>query len=286
MAKTHWYFLAGMLCVLIPLGIVLVLKKFDLLEIRPDEKMVYKVVGEKDLTLHFFEAKTDRFGVPHPAMLLFHGGRWQYGSGKGFYPQCEFLAKNGVSCFAAQYRLGSGGLVDVRGAIEDVADALAYLREHSKGLNIDPNRIAVGGGSSGGQLAAALGVPIVKAVSQRYSEQPPRPSALVLYNPMLDLSPGMPDHHLVQKYWQEVSPFHHVDSAVPPTLILLGTEDVELPVSSAQEFCDLIREQGGRCELALYEGQRHGFFQYRKQHTEYFDKTNARIIEFLESVWE
>lgn len=286
MAKTHWYFLAGMLCVLVPLAIVLVVKKFDLLEIRPDEKVVYKVVGGEDLSLHRFEAKKDRFGVPHPAVLLFHGGRWQYGNGKGFYPQCRFLAEHGVSCFAATYRLGSGGVVDVRGALEDAADALAYLREHARDLNIDANRIAVGGGSSGGQLAAALGTSILKAFGQPYYGQSPRPSALVLYNPMLDLSQGMPDHHLVQKYWQEVSPFHHVDSAVPPTLILLGTEDVELPVSSAQQFCDLVQGQGGRCELALYEGQRHGFFQYRENNTTYFDKTNARIIEFLESVWE
>ena len=286
MAKTHWYFLAGMLCVLIPLALVLVVKKFDLLEIRPDKKMVYKVVAGKELSLHYFEAKADRFGVPHPAMLLIHGGRWQYGNGKGFYPQCKFLAENGISCFAAQYRLGAGGVVDVRGAVEDAADALAYLREHASDLNVDANRIAVGGGSSGGQLAAALGVSIIEAHSERYSAPGPRPSALVLYNPMLDLSPGMPDHHLVQKYWQEVSPFHNVDRAVPPTLILLGTEDVELPVSSAQQFRDLVQGQGGRCELALYDGQRHGFFQYRENNTEYFDKTNARVIEFLETVWE
>ena len=65
-----------------------------------------------------------------------------------------------------------------------------------------------------------------------------------------------------------------------------GTEDVELPVASAQQFCSSVEKHGGSCELALYEGQRHGFFQYRENNTEYFDKTNARVIEFLETVWE
>ena len=61
--------------------------------------------------------------------------------------------------------------------------------------------------------------------------------------------------------------------------------DVELPVESAEAFCELIEREGGRCELALYEGKRHGFFNYREGNTEYFDKTNARIMVFLESVW-
>ena len=286
MAKTHWYFLAGMLCVLIPLAAVFLVKKFDLLEIRPDKKVVYKTVDGNDLALYFFASKSERFGTPSPAMVLYHGGRWQYGSGKGFYPQCEFLARSGVSCVSAQYRLGSGGVVDVLGAVEDAVDALEYLREHAKTLNIDATRIAVGGGSSGGQLAASLGVSTSAEISEHLSGRYLRPAAMVLYNPMLDLSPGMPDHHLVQKYWHDISPAHNVDAEVPPTLILLGTEDVELPVASAQKFCSLVETQGGRCELALYEGQRHGFFQYRKNNREYFDKTNARIVEFLESIWD
>jgi acetyl esterase/lipase len=286
MAKTHWYFLAGMLTILIPLGAVMLVKKFDLLEIRPDEKIVYKTIAGTELALHFFEAKSGRLGALPPAMLLIHGGRWQYGNAKSFYPQCKFFAEQGVSCFVAQYRLGRGGVVDVRGAVEDAVDALAWLRVNAKALHIDASRIAVGGGSSGGQLAAALGVAIAEALGTRSEIPYRRPSALVLYNPMLDLSPGMPDHHLVQKYWQQISPLHHIDSAVPPTLILLGTEDVELPVSSAQQFCSEMESQGGRCELSLYDGQRHGFFQYRENNIEYFDKTNARIMAFLDSVWE
>jgi acetyl esterase/lipase len=169
--------------------------------------------------------------------------------------------------------------------VEDATDALSYLFTHSEDLNIDIERVVAAGGSSGGQLAAALGVSIGKALARDSSTGYKRPSALVLYNPMLDLSPGKPDHHLVQDYWRDISPFHNIDSSVPPTLVLLGTEDVELPVSSAESFCRLVEGTGGHCEIALYEGQRHGFFGYRKSNPEYFNKTNARIIKFLESVW-
>ncbi|MCP5193636.1 MAG: alpha/beta hydrolase [Pseudomonadales bacterium] len=286
MAKTYWYFMTVALLVLIPLIAVLLVKKLGLLEIRPDEQIAYKVFEGQKRLLHSFKAKTDRLGSPPPAMLLFHGGAWQYGSGKKLYPQCRFFAENGLTCFVVQYRLGSRGVVDVPGAVEDASDALAYLRANASQLNIDADRIVAGGGSSGGQLAAALGVAIHKKAGKPMPVATRRPAALILYNPMLDLSPGMPDHDLVKDDWQEISPYHHVDGSVPPTLILLGTEDVELPVASAESFCRMIIARGGRCELALYQGQQHGFFQYRENNREYFDKTNARIMTFLESIWE
>ena len=86
----------------------------------------------------------------------------------------------------------------------------------------------------------------------------------LLYNPTLDLAPGTPDHHLVKDYWQEVSPFHHIDGAVPPSLILVGSQDPEVPVPTAQAFCAAVQKAGGHCEIALYEGQGHGFFHSRE----------------------
>ena len=231
------------------------------------------------LSLHAFRAKNSSDDSPAPALLLFHGGRWLYGGPEEYYPQCEFFAAHGFSCFSAQYRLGTNNRPDVRGAVADARAALDYLIAHARELHIDPQTIVVGGASAGGHLAAALGSGLPMSPG-RVSSTTRRPAAQVLYNPMLDLSPGTPDHHLVKDYWEDVSPYHHVDSAVPTTLILVGSQDPEVPVPTAEAFCAAVERAGGDCELALYEGQGHGFFH----HPTFREHTNQRIAEFLEKI--
>ncbi len=279
MAREHWYFLSGVLLVLLPLLLFVATKKLHLLEVRPDQKIVYRVNGTEQLSLHAFTAKNSTGNTPTPALLLFHGGRWLYGGPEELYAQCQYFAAQGFSCFAAQYRLGANNRPDVRGAVADARSALDYLIAHAAKLHIDPHRIVVGGGSAGGHLAAALGsgLPLAPGTTSSTSR---RPAAQILYNPMLDLAPGTPDHHLVKDYWEKVSPFHHIDRAVPPTLILVGSQDPEVPVPTAQAFCSAVQAMGRQCEIALYEGQGHGFYHDK----EYREKTNVRILKFLRNL--
>lgn len=282
MAKEHWYFVAGVLVVLLPLLLLVAVKKLHLLDVRPDEKIIYTSSGAAPLSLHAFMAQGSSSDAP--ALLLFHGGGWLYGGPEAFYPQCQYFSTQGFSCFSAQYRLGANNQPDVRGAVADARAALDYLIAHAGELRIDANRIVVGGGSAGGQLAAALGsgLPLVPGatLSAGPRQAGPRPAAQILYNPILDLAPGMPNHHLVVDFWQEVSPFHHIDSAVPPALILVGSQDLEVPVPTMEAFCTAVQTAGGHCEIALYEGQGHGFFN----NPEYLEKTNQRILKFLKDL--
>lgn len=273
MAKEHWYFVCGVLLVLVPLIAFVAVKKLQLLEPGPAQKIVFAHNGAQPLSLHAFPAKGSG-STPATALLMFHGGAWLFGNPDQFYPQCEYFAAQGFACFSAQYRLGTGGRPDVRGAIADARAAFDYLLAHARELGIDPQRIAVAGSSAGGHLAAALASGLPRGGGAAPTQ---RPAAQVLYNPMLDLSPGKPDHHLVKDYWEDVSPYHHIDSATPPALILVGTDDPEVPVPTAQAFCDAVLQAGGSCEIALYEGQGHGFFH----DPVYRERTNQRILAFL-----
>ncbi len=276
MAKEYWYFVSGVLVVLLPLLVLVAVKKLNLLDTRPDQTIVYGQNGEQPLELHAFMAKNAEGEGSVPALLLFHGGRWLYGGPRDLYPQCQFFAGQGISCFSAQYRLGRMNLPEVRGAVSDARAALDYLVEHAGELGIDPERIAVGGGSSGGHLAAALGSGLPRTATAAR-----RPAALVLYNPMLDLSPGTPDHHLVKDHWREVSPYHHVDRGVPPSLVLVGSRDPEVPVATVEAYCEALEAAGGNCDIALYEGESHGFFNKPGMR----DATNQRILKFLASLF-
>jgi len=256
-------------------------KKLKSSSIYPNQTITYKVENGINLTLHVFKAKTNKSSGTHPALLFFHGGAWQYGSPKQFYPQCEFFAQHGLSCFSAQYRIKSVHGTDPRDSIQDAQAALNYLHQHSKELNIDPTRIIVAGGSAGGHLAAAIGTSIPLLNNSSKNKHQVRPNALILYNPMLDLSPDKPDHHLVSDYWQDVSPMHNIDKNTPATLILVGTNDPEVPVETVKKFCGLMKDYDLFCELGLYQGATHGFFNYQIENAKYFHATNKQVIRFL-----
>lgn len=281
MSREWVYLIVGVVVGLLPFCAYVVYKKWSVGEIHPNQKIIYKTVANAELSLHVFNAADKQSKGPFPALILFHGGAWQFGGPQAFYRHCHYFSRMGISCISVQYRIESVYGTNPAAAVQDARSAYAYVLQQAAKLNIDPARIAVGGGSSGGHLAATLGVPIPLPEEDSGFSQLPRPKALVLFNPMLDLSPCHPDHHLVADYWHDVSPMHHVDGQVPPTLILLGTNDHEVPVATAKQFCDAMTKQNNRCELALYEGARHGFFNYEVANGRYFYETNQRIVDFL-----
>lgn len=272
MAKQLWVFLAGMMVVIVPLAILVAIKKLDLFEDRPDAKLAYARAGDKTLHLHAFHAEgaSDKA----PALLLFHGGGWRFGGPEQFYPQCRFFAARGYRCFAAEYRLGPHDPPDIRGAIEDAAMALEYLVDNADALGIDRARIYAGGGSAGGHLAASLGAGL-------HGADRARPESLLLLNPILDLSPCMPLHHLAGEQWRHISPRQAIAADYPPTLLLSGELDVEVTPASIEAFCADLNGQGVRCEAVIYKGQRHGFFNADNAAGEYLNRTNERMAAFL-----
>lgn len=233
------------------------------------------------LSLHVFDAETANVRGPYPALLLFHGGAWQFGGPENFYRQCQYFSRLGLTCISAQYRIRSIHGTNPADAVQDARSAFRYLYQHAAELNIVAAKIAVGGGSAGGHLAATLGVAVPLPSDTPDVPAIPRPNALVLYNPVLDLSSCCPKYHLVVEAWRDISPLQHVDGQVPATLILQGTDDRDVPVATAIKFCDAVISVHGRCELALYEGAKHGFFNDEIDGGRYFNATNERITLFL-----
>lgn len=275
------YFLLGVLISAAIFGGYSIVKKSGLFSLSPDDKITYRNIENIELRLHVFNAKGKVPAPGSPLILLFHGGAWQYGNPGQFYRQCQYFSRRGMTCASAEYRIGSVHGTDPRAALDDARAALDYVRQNSTKFRIDPARIIVGGGSAGGHLAAALGVGLPASLPPTEPSHSQRPSALVLYNPMLDLSPCTPDHHLVSAFWRDLSPYNHIDNQIPPTLILLGTEDPEVPVPTAQAFCDAVKSHHGQCRLVLYDGARHGFFNPEIENGKYFMLTNQEIEQFI-----
>ena len=147
-----------------------------------------------------------------------------------------------------------------RECVKDGKSAMRWIKVHATELGIDPERIVAGGGSAGGHIAAATAM--ISAFDEDGEDTSVSciPKALLLFNPVFDNGPTGFAHDLVKSYWKEISPIDHIDDQSPPSMVLLGTEDTFIPVETAKRFERLMSQNGRRCDLHIYEGAKHGWY--------------------------
>lgn len=248
-------------------------------EIEPSRVLEYKKTGNAVLTLHIFDPVDLRPGDKRPAIVFFFGGGWKNGTPTQFYKQSEYFASRGMVAICADYRTEEKYHTTPQECVKDGKSAVRWIRSHAAELGVDPDRIAAGGGSAGGHVAAAT------ALIDSFNEEGEdtsvscRPNALVLFNPVFDNGPDGYGYDRVKEYWHEFSPMNHIDKEVPPTLVMLGTKDQLIPVATAEKYKTLMEQAGVRCDLRLYVGEPHGFFNQSK-----YTETLRDAEEFLISL--
>lgn len=208
-----------------------------------------------------------------PALLYFHGGGWVVGSLDSHDTLCRELANaSGCTVVSVGYRLAPEHPFPA--AIEDAIAATRWVRDHADSLNIDPTRLAVGGDSAGGNLAA------VTALAMRDANEPSLAFQLLIY-PVVDARRASASYgSLGQGYgltaetmqwfctlylgdanqaadWR-VSPVMHADlSRLPPAFILTAGYD---PLrDEGLQYAHMLTEAGTPSCLINFERQVHGF---------------------------
>ena len=244
-----------------------------------DEQKTYKKVGNVELQLHIFNPEGHKASDRKPAIVFFFGGGWSGGTPSQFYPQCDYLAKRGMVAISAEYRVKSRNGTSPLECVKDGNSAVRWVRSHADKLGIDPSKLAAGGGSAGGHVAAATGT--TKGILEKGEDVSvsSKPDALVLFNPVYDNGPKGYGHSRVKDYWKQISPMHNLDKETPPTIVFLGTKDKLIPVATAKKYRLLMKEAGVRSELFLYKEQAHGFFNTSK-----YDETVKEMDRFLVSL--
>ncbi len=248
----------------------------------PDHTPVYKTVGGVELRLHVFTPACHRPADRRPAIVFFFGGGWNTGSPGQFFPHCAYLASRGMVAMSADYRVRKRHQTTPRECVQDGKSAVRWVRQNAGRLGVDPGRVAAGGGSAGGQVAAAAGTLTGFDEPGEDLGVSARPDALVLFNPVFDNGPGGYGHQRVKKYWRSFSPLHNIDGQAPPTVVFLGTEDKLVPVATAKAYQQRMHDAGRRCDTHLYPGQAHGFFNHDKK--EHYRQTVIAMDRFLASL--
>jgi acetyl esterase/lipase len=245
------------------------------------KKIPYKTIGDVTLRLHLFEPPEQAEG-PRPGIVFFFGGGWVGGRPGQFYPHCECLAKRGMVAMSAEYRVKDRHGTSPRECVQDGRSAVRWVRQHAADLGIDPNRIAAGGGSAGGHVAACTGTLAGYDEPGEDASISARPDAMVLFNPVLDAAKWPGVVAALGDRGEELSPLHNVSPGVPPTLILHARDDVTTPFSAAEEFQAAMDAADNDCVIAAYETGGHGFFNYSngEQHQPFRD-TIIEVDAFL-----
>ena len=249
----------------------------------PSRRISYKKVGEVQLWLDVFEPDGHRASDRRPAIVFFFGGGWVSGSPSQFHPHCEYLASRGMVAISAEYRVRKRHGTTPFECVKDGKSAIRHVRKHAADLGIDADRVAAGGGSAGGHVAAAVAT--VEGLDEDADRSvSARPDALVLFNPVCDLGPGGTGHARVGDRYLEISPIHNIRGGMPPTIVFLGSEDALIPVASARSFQSKMRAVESRSELSLHEGRKHGFFNHGRGDGGDYKATVRSMDAFLESL--
>lgn len=252
------------------------------------ERHIYKEVDGIELALHVYTPANHRASDHRAAALFFFGGGWNGGTPTQFVPHARYLASRGMVGVVADYRVKSRHQTTPYECVKDGKSAMRWLRAHSEKLGIDPSRIAFGGGSAGGHVAAAAGT--IEGINEKSDDLKvsARPDALLLFNPVYDNGPGGYQYKQFGDRYREISPMHNINKDTPPAIVFFGTEDALVPVATARAFQKAMRDAGCRSELSLFPGQPHGFFnhpQFRPNASPvFFYETMLQTDRFLTSL--
>lgn len=221
--------------------------------------VTYKTIDSVNLQLYVYKPAGFQTSKQYPAILFFFGGGWINGNIWQFKKQALYLASRGMVAILVDYRVKSRHNTTPFEAVADGKSAVRYVRAHAAKLNIDPNRIAAAGGSAGGHVAAATDLTKLDEPSedQKISS---RPNALILFNPVFNNGPDQYGYERVGSRYLEISPYHNITKGAAPTLVMLGTSDKLVSVKTAEAYKAKLLEVGARCDLLLYPGEQHGFF--------------------------
>ncbi len=246
------------------------------------EQILYKQIDTTKLFMEVYHPETIDKLKKYPAMIFFFGGGWNSGSVKQFESHAKYFSQRGIICFLVDYRVKNRQQTTPFESLKDAKSAIRFIREHAGELQIDSSKIIASGGSAGGHLAAAT------ALIDSYNEDTDNltvsciPNALVLFNPVIDNGPGGYGYERIGTEYKRFSPLHNIKKGTPPTIFFLGTKDKFIPVETADYYRLIMERVESRCDLKLYDGQGHGFFNYRN--FEYYKKTVFETDKFLKSL--
>lgn len=268
---------------------------------HPD--VVYSMIpGYRPMTLDLYVSPKGH--EPKPLVIYVHGGGWTGGTARNAGAFANFpgvladLASRGYVVASLNYRLA--GEARAPAASEDVDAAIRWLKGHAAQYGIDKRRVAIWGGSAGGQLAGLAATDCSAGDGKTESDcvqaaviwygvfdftslgrgAPPRPAAAgsrPAGGPagFLGCAPeACPDIAKAQ------SPIAHVEASTPPMLLIYGSEDRTVPPDQSRAMAAKLKAAGVRSDSIELPGVDHSFIGHTPA------ATQAASLRALEATFD
>ena len=224
------------------------------------------------LPLRIYHRDAPDADAPPPVLLYFHGGGFTIGSIATHDSLCrELCALSGASVASLDYRLAPQHRFPT--AVHDAEDAMHWLLRHAEQTGVDPRRIALGGDSAGGTLAAVCamlardaGLPIALqllfypgcAARQDSASHRAFGQGLVLESATIDWFFGLYLRDAEDRGDWRFAPLEAADvDGVAPAWI--GLAEFDPLVDEGVQYADKLRAAGVPVELEIYRGMTHEF---------------------------
>jgi acetyl esterase/lipase len=259
-------------------------------EIKSDQTYIYKQIEDTDLNLWVFNPPNHNLNSPKPAIVFFFGGGFRKGTPEQFVKHCEYLSTRGMVSIVADYRVSSRHNVTPIHCLKDAKSAIRWVRNNSKMLGIDPDKIASSGGSAGGFLAVATSTIQNFDEKNESIEISSKPNLMILFNPGL-INASTKEYKindakekrikLLRVNPEDFSPYHQISKKTPATLIFHGDADKTVDPKGVILFHSKMKSFDNFCRLYMYEGEGHGFFNYGRNLNGAFIDTVNKMDAFL-----
>jgi acetyl esterase/lipase len=222
----------------------------------------------------------------HPkglAVLVMISGGWKSGRAAGHDWIVAPLLRRGYTVFTVTH--GSQPEFTVMEIVADVQRATRFVRYHAREYGVNPDRLGVAGGSSGGHLSLMLatrGGPARAETADPVDQCSSAVQAVACFFPVTDLlnlgssteNPGNggPPRNFVRAFgpnstnlaiWKgigrDLSPIYHITSNLPPVLIIHGSADTLVPLDQSERFAARAAASGQTVRLIVRPGKKHGW---------------------------
>jgi acetyl esterase/lipase len=243
-----------------------------------ENEIVYKEINSRRLHLDAFYKKSKQ---QHPAVVLVHGGGWKSGNKSQMGSIASAMAAKGYSCFAIEYRLSPEAIYPA--AVQDIKEAIQFIRKNAKQYNVDVSRVAILGCSSGGQLAALIGT-TNSTPSSTVQAIIDMDGILAFKHPESEEGKAASlwlggEYETLPEIWKEASALTHVNEKTPPTLYI--NSDMPRFHAGRDDMIAKLTQHAIYNEIKTIPNAPHSFWFYDP----WFNTTVDYSIQFLKKVF-
>lgn len=275
------------------------IKQYSFITIAESEKdknvteiydFVYNQKQNRALHLDAYFYKKEKL---NPAVIMIHGGGWRSGNKSQMQVMAQEIAAKGYSCFAIEYRLSLEAKYPE--GIYDIKNAIKFIKDNAKKFHVDPNKIAILGCSSGGQMAALIGTTngdLAFEDALNKSKSSSKVNAIIDVDGILAFKhPESKEGEMASFWlkgtyeenpenWKNASALSHINKNTPPILFINSSFDRFH--AGRDDMITILKESGIYNEVKTIEKSPHSFWFFQP----WFDEMIQYTTQFLNKIFK